>query len=92
MEALNTRQREINDFREQREWRARREREERLNEEKQQQEKRLLEHTHAKLPKLSITPFQATASDWVRFENILLELVSPKVRERISNLKPSSVG
>ena len=65
--------------------------------------------THEKLPKLSITPFKRTASDWVRFENMfktqvdakpisdeerfgyLLKMVSPEVRERISNLKPSTV-
>ena len=66
--------------------------------------------THAKLPKLRITPFKGTSSDWVRFENMfitqvhsqpvsdeekfgyLLEMVGPKVRERISNLKPSALG
>ena len=26
--------------------------------------------THAKLPKLRITPFKGTSSDWVRFENM----------------------
>ena len=59
--------------------------------------------THTKLPKLRITPFKGTSSDWVRFENMfvrqvhsrpvsgekqfgyLLEMVVPKVRERISN-------
>ena len=62
--------------------------------------------THAKLPKLRITPFTGASSDWVRFENMfvtqvhswpvpdeekfgyLLEMVAPKVREKISNLKP----
>ena len=62
----------------------------------------------AKLPKLKITPFKGTASDWVRFENIflsqvdrkpisaeekfgyLLEMVNSKVRDRLSNLKPSA--
>ena len=66
--------------------------------------------TTAKLPKLRITPFKGTPTDWVRFESMfvtqvhnkpisdeekfgyLLEMVSPKVRERISNLKPSTVG
>ena len=66
--------------------------------------------TTAKLPKLRITPFKGTPTDWVRFENMfvtqvhnkpisdeekfgcLLEMVSPKVREGISNLKPSTVG
>ena len=66
--------------------------------------------THAKLPKLRITPFKGTSSDRVRFENMfitqvhsrpvseeerfgyLLEMVVPKVRERISNLKPSALG
>ena len=66
--------------------------------------------TTAKLPKLRITPFKGTPTDWVRFENMfgtqvhnkpisdeekfgyLLEMVSPKVRERISELKPSTVG
>ena len=66
--------------------------------------------THAKPPKLRITPFKGTSSDWVRFENMfitqvhsqpvsdeekfgyLLEMVGPKVRERISNLKPSALG
>ena len=65
---------------------------------------------HAKLPKLRITPFKGTSSDWVRFEKMfitqvhsrpvsdeekfgyLLEMVVPKVRERISNLKPSTLG
>jgi hypothetical protein len=60
----------------------------------------------AKLPKLIITSFKGTASDWVRFENMfltqvdckpiadeekfgyLLEMVSGKVRDKISNLKP----
>ena len=64
----------------------------------------------AKLPRLKITPFKGTASDWVRFENMfitqvdsrpisseekfgyLLESVVPKVRDRISNLKPSTMG
>ena len=66
--------------------------------------------TLAKLPKLKITPFKGTSSDWVRFENMfitqvhsrpvsdeekfgyLLGMVVPKVRERISNLKPSALG
>ena len=66
--------------------------------------------TSAKLPKLTITHFNGTSADWVRFENIfktqvdarpisdeekfgyLLEMVSPDVRERISNLRPSTVG
>ena len=66
--------------------------------------------TQAKLPKLKITPFKGTASDWVRFENMfltqvdsklitdekkfgyLLEMVSGKVRDKISNLKPGSIG
>ena len=66
--------------------------------------------TQAKLPKLTITSFKGTASDWVRFENMfltqvdckpitdeekfgyLLEMVSGKVRDKISNLKPGSVG
>ena len=66
--------------------------------------------THAKLPKLRITPCKGTSSDWVRFENMfitqvhsrpvsdedkfgyLLRMVAPKVRERISNLKPSALG
>ena len=66
--------------------------------------------TIAKLPKLRITPFRRTPTDWVRFENMfvtqvhnepisdeekfgyLLEMVAPKVRERISNLKPSTMG
>jgi len=65
--------------------------------------------THAKLPKLRITPFKGTSSDWVRFENMfvtqvhsrqvsheekfgyLLEMVVPKERERISNLKLSAL-
>ena len=64
----------------------------------------------AKLPKLKITPFNGTPTDWVRFENMfltlvhekasiaeekygfLLEMVSPKVREKIANLKPGEVG
>lgn len=66
--------------------------------------------TSAKLPKLKITPFKGTPTDWVRFENMLvtqvqnkpiteeekfgylLEMVSPKVRGRIVNLKPSALG
>ena len=64
----------------------------------------------AKLPKLRITAFNGTASDWVRFENMfvtqvhnknvtdevkfgyLLEMVCPKVRDKISNLRPGPVG
>ena len=64
----------------------------------------------AKLPKLNITPFNGTPTDWVRFENMfltlvhekatspeekygfLLEMVSPKVREKIDNLKPGEIG
>lgn len=66
--------------------------------------------TQAKLPKLRISPFDGTAKDWIRFENMfttqvhdkpisdeerfgyLLEMVTPKVRARISNLKPSTSG
>ena len=65
--------------------------------------------THAKLPKLKITPFKGTPADWVRFENMfitqvhsraisdekfgyLLEMVAPKIKERISNLKPGTLG
>lgn len=66
--------------------------------------------TMAKLPELKITPFNGSAVDLIRFENMfttqvhcrqisdeekfgyLLEMVSPKVRSRISNLKPSSLG
>ena len=64
----------------------------------------------AKLPKLKITAFNGTASDWVRFENMfitqvhnknvsdevkfgyLLEMVCPKVQDKISNLRPGPVG
>ena len=64
----------------------------------------------AKLPKLKITPFHGTATDWVRFEKMflslvhekattpeekygfLLEMVCPKVREKIANLKPGEIG
>ena len=66
--------------------------------------------TTVKLPKLRITPFKGTPTDWVRFENMfmtqvhnkptsdeekfgyVLEMASPKVRERISNLKSSTAG
>ena len=66
--------------------------------------------THAKLPKLKITPFKGTPTDWVRFENMfvtqvhnkpispeekfgyLLEMVTPAVRGKIGNLRPSEVG
>ena len=66
--------------------------------------------TVAKLPKLRISPFNGTAADWIRFENMfisqvhskpisdeekfgyLLEMVQRKVREKISNLKPSTPG
>ena len=66
--------------------------------------------TSAKLPKLKITPFKGTPTDWVRFENMfvtqvhdkpiseeekfgyLLEMVSPKVREKVANLKPGPMG
>ena len=62
------------------------------------------------MPKLTITSFKGTASDWVRFENMfltqidskpisdeetfgyLLEMISNKVRDKISNLKPGSAG
>ena len=43
--------------------------------------------THAKLPKLRITPFKGTSSDWVRFENNMF-----KGREKISNLNPGTLG
>ena len=64
----------------------------------------------AKLPKLRITAFNGTASEWVRFENMfvtqvhnrnvtdkvkfgyLLEMVFPKVRDKISNIRPGPVG
>ena len=42
---------------------------------------------HAKLPKLRITPFKGTSSDWVRFENNMF-----KGREKISNLNPGTLG
>ena len=66
--------------------------------------------TTAKLPKLRITPFKGTPTDWVRFSNMFvtqvhaksvsaeekfgyfLEMVSPKVRESIANLKPGEMG
>ncbi|XP_067041060.1 troponin I-like [Acropora muricata] len=66
--------------------------------------------TTAKLPKLRITPFKGTPTDWVRFSNMfvtqvhaksisaeekfgyLLEMVSPKVRDSIANLKPGEMG
>lgn len=66
--------------------------------------------TQAKFPKLKITQFNGTTSDWVRFENMfvtrvvgskpisdeeklgyLLEMVNGKVRDKISNLKPSTL-
>ena len=71
---------------------------------------RAAQTTKAKLPKLKITPFDGTSTDWIRFENMfltqvdrqpisdeekfgyLLEMVSPKVRSKISNIKPSSEG
>ena len=64
----------------------------------------------AKLPKLKITPFKGTPTDWIRFRNMfvtqvhdkkiseeekfgyLLEMVSPKVRDKIANLKPGAMG
>ena len=78
--------------------------------EKKLEMERAARATQAKLPKLTITAFKGTASDWVRFENMfltqvdckpitdeekfgyLLEMVSGKVRDKISNLKPGSVG
>ena len=89
--------------------------EEKLKAEQELVEKRLEagKHHHidqAKLPKLKITPFNGTAVDWVRFENMfitqvhnkevadevkfgyLLEMVCPKVREKISNLRPGTTG
>ena len=66
--------------------------------------------TQAKLPKLRISPFNGTPTDWIRFDNMfttqvhnkpisdeekfgyLLEMVNTKVREKISNLKPSTLG
>ena len=64
----------------------------------------------SKLPELKISPFDGTASDWMRFENMfmaqvgskpiseaekfgyLLEYVNPKVKARLSNLKPGPEG
>lgn len=78
--------------------------------EKKLELERAVKATHAKLPKLKITPFNGTASDWVRFENMfltqvdakpitdeekfgyLLEMVTGKVRDKISNIKPGSIG
>ena len=66
--------------------------------------------TTAKLPKLKITSFKGTLTNWVWFSNMfitqvhnklisaeekfgcLLEMVSPKVRESIGNLKPGEMG
>ena len=81
----------------------------RLTQEKLELEKTNKE-TYAKLPKLKISPFNGTYSDWVRFENMfvtqvekkpisdeekfgyLLEMVIPKIRDRISNLRPGTIG
>lgn len=67
-------------------------------------------YIQAKLPKLKISPFNGTSSDWIRFKNMfttqmhdklisgeekfghLLEMVSSKVGERMSNLKPTTSG
>ena len=49
--------------------------------------------TTTKLPKLIITPFKGTPTDWVRFENMFIthEMVNPNVRAKIANLKPVEI-
>ena len=96
--------REAQEERERQLWQERHEAELRMTQRKIEIEKT------AKLPRLKITPFNGTPTDWVRFENMfltlvhekastaeekygfLLEMVSPKVREKIANLKPGEVG
>jgi hypothetical protein len=58
-------------------WEAKLEAELRMTQEKMEIEKSA-RGTTAKLPKLKITPFKRTATDWVRFENIFLTQVHGK--------------
>ena len=58
-------------------WEAKLEAELRMTQEKMEIEKSA-RGTTAKLPKLKITPFKWTATDWVRFENIFLTQVHGK--------------
>ena len=58
-------------------WEAKLEAELRMTQEKMEIEKSA-RGTTAKLPKLKITPFKGTATDWVRFENIFLTQVHGK--------------
>ena len=101
--------REAQEERERQLWQERHEAELRMTQRKIAIEK-TARSSAAKLPKLKITPFNGTPTDWVRFENMfltlvhekastaeekygfLLEMVSPKVREKIANLKPGEVG
>ena len=101
--------REAQEERERQLWQEKHEAELRMTQRKIEMEKTARSST-AKLPKLKITPFNGTPTDWVRFENMfktlvdekattaeekygfLLEMVSPKVREKIANLKPGEAG
>ncbi|XP_028410907.1 uncharacterized protein LOC114533565 [Dendronephthya gigantea] len=101
--------REAQEDRERHLWQEKHEAELRMTQRKIEMEQTARSST-AKLPKLKITPFNGTPTDWVRFENMfltlvhekastaeekygfLLEMVSPKVREKIANLKPGEVG
>ena len=58
-------------------WEAKLEAELRMTQEKMEIEKSA-RGTTAKLPKLKITPFKGTATDWIRFENIFLTQVHGK--------------
>ena len=93
------------DEQERRLWEEKLEAELHMTQEGMEMEKSVRETT-AKLPKLKITPFNGTSTDWVRFKNIfltqvpitdvekfgyLLEMVSQKDRDKIANLKPGEV-
>jgi chemotaxis protein histidine kinase CheA len=108
-ERRRARLREAQEERERQFWQEKHEAELRMTQRKIEMEKTARCST-AKLPKLKITLFNGTATDWVRFENMfttlvherattaeekygfLLEMVSPKVRDKIANLKPGEAG
>ena len=70
-------QSEAQEERERQLWQERHEAELRMTQRKIEIEK-TARSSAAKLPKLKITPFNGTPTDWVRFENMFLTLVHEK--------------
>ena len=100
---LSTRKQQRDDEMERQNWEAKREREERVTREKQRQEKEFWEEKFeapfkgtssdwVRFENMFVAQVHSRqVSDEEKF-GYLLEMVVPKVRERISNLKPSTLG